>query len=322
MGSTTKSDMVGSVPISSGDVCDVCGHRLVLDLGGVADPHSEERFDILRCTSCGLGRTFPIPENLGDYYREAYYGGRHSFTARYCASRRVRIVQRAARAVPGSLLDIGCGDGTFLLSAAQRGYRVVGTEVGAAAQLARSGGVQVRSSLDEVKDLSPFDVVTMWHTLEHFTSPRAVVETVASLLRDRGLFVVAVPNSQGLQANMFRDRWFHLDVPRHVHHFGFKSLSLLLERSGFEIERWYHQEFEYDLFGWLQSGLNVVSDTPNVLFQAMIGKLGKRVRFTPSLPMQYAMGSTLAPAAALATLAGTALHRGGTLVAVARRRSG
>jgi SAM-dependent methyltransferase len=315
-----STGMVRFVPMSNDNSsCKVCGDRLWPGLLGVRDPLSGDCFDVLRCNSCGLGQTSPVPTNLEEHYREAYYGGRHTFTAAYCASRRVRMVERATSGIPSSLLDIGCGDGSFLLTAARRGYRIVGTEIGAAARQARASGIDVRSSLDDVKDVAPFAVITMWHTLEHFTSPRAVLADVSSLLDDRGVLIVAVPNAQGLQARIFGRHWFHLDVPRHVYHFGHQSLSILLERAGFEVERWYHQELEYDMFGWLQSGLNAVTATPNALFQAMTGR--PKAKTNPSLPLHYALGSVLAPAAAMATLAGTALHSGGTLVAVARRGS-
>jgi SAM-dependent methyltransferase len=297
--------------------CTVCGHPLALSIPAAADPQSGASFQILRCDSCGLSQTSPIPTNLHEHYSGEYYGRRHWITAAYCARRRVRIVQKATAGLAGSLLDIGCGDGTFLLAAAKRGYRTVGTEIGEAAQQARAAHVDVRSSLDEVRDMAPFDVVTMWHTLEHFAAPRLVACTAQSLLREGGAFVVAVPNAEGLQARLFRRHWFHLDVPRHVYHFGRQSLSALLELSGFQVERWYHQELEYDMFGWLQSALNVVASPPNTLYQAMTGK--STTVGAAALAAHYAIGSLLAPAAAVATLTGTAVGRGGTLVAVARR---
>jgi len=281
------------------------------------DPESGHRFDVLACTHCGLGHTWPTPEHIEDYYSDAYYGQRHSFTASYCAWRRARIVNRATGGGGGSLLDIGCGDGAFVQAASRRGYRAMGTEIGAAARHARALGLDVRESLDEVKEAAPFDVITMWHTLEHFTSPRAVIATVASLLSPRGVLVVAVPNAEGLQARAFGRCWFHLDVPRHLYHFGIRSLSMLLGESGFEIRTWYHQETEYDVFGWLQSGLNAVTKPPNALFRAMTGKPSN---LGPAQEACQRLGaSAMAPVALAATALGTALHSGGTLVAVARR---
>lgn len=298
--------------------CHVCGTGLVPALSAVRDPDSGEAFDIVACPSCGLGHTEPIPADIGAYYGGVYYGNRHSFTARYCARRRVRLLESATGGTRGALLDIGCGDGTFLEAAATRGYRVIGTELGAAAERARRANLDVRSSLDEVRPEGPFDAITMWHTLEHFPSPRETVASAASLLSENGVFIAAVPNANGLQARAFRGSWFHFDVPRHLFHFGPKSLERLLEEAGFRVERWYHQEFEYDLFGWMQSALNAALDRPNVLFQAVTGRPVESGNLP--LPLHYALGAAVAPAALAATALGTAVKQGGTLIAVARRQ--
>ncbi len=292
--------------------CDNCASALAPALADVRDPQSGERFAILRCPACGLGHTVPAPANIGEYYGEPYYGQRHSFTARYCAEYRVRILERATGRRRGALLDIGCGDGTFLEAARRRGYRVVGSEMGGAADRAAAAGIDVRA-LDELEDLAPFDVVTMWHTLEHFPSPNEIVGRVSSLLGDEGVFIVAVPNSQGLQARFFGGDWFHFDVPRHLFHFGRRSLSSLLERHHFAVECWLHQELEYDVFGWMQSALNAVLPVPNVLFQSLTGK---RVSGTSELAASYALGSLIAPAAFAASMLS---GRRATLIAIAKR---
>jgi SAM-dependent methyltransferase len=289
-------------------------------LEGVRDPQSLEAFDIEHCPSCGLGQTVPVPADLGAYYGPAYYGKRHSFTDRYCFARRVRLLGQAARAGglggPGSLLDIGCGDGSFLAAARARGWKGVGTEIGAAAEASRAAGIEVRSAPRDFDDR--FDAITMWHTLEHFPDPGGIVREAREMIAPRGTFIVAVPDAGGLQASLFQEHWFHLDVPRHLFHFSRGALATLLDRSGFAIERWHHQELELDLFGWIQSALNAVLPAPNVLFQSLTGKPthggpGQRAA-------SYVLGTAIAPAAALATAVGTATRRGGTLVAVARPR--
>jgi SAM-dependent methyltransferase len=295
--------------------CNSCDSPLTQGLQAVRDPQSLETFDIRSCTSCGLGHTSPIPEDLGAYYGEAYYGKRHSFTDRYCLARRIRILG-SATSRKGTLLDIGCGDGNFLSAAIGHGWRGVGTDIGGAAENARRAGLDVHGSLDEVRSKGPFDAVTMWHTLEHFTDPKSTLEGARSVLAQDGTLIVAVPDAAGLQASLFKGSWFHLDVPRHLYHFNRSALESLLSRAGFTVKKWHHQELELDVFGWMQSALNAVLPKPNVLFQSLTGKPshggpGQRA-------LSYALGTALAPAAVAATAVGTATGRGGTLVAIAR----
>jgi SAM-dependent methyltransferase len=286
-----------------------------LRLERVRDPQSLASFDILTCTTCGLGHTSPIPDDIGAFYGEGYYGNRHGFTARLCFARRVRFLSDAAPR-PGRALDVGCGDGSFLRAAAARGWAGVGTEIGRAAEISRASGLDVRGTLDDVAELGPFDAVTMWHTLEHFPDPRATIERIRPLLAAGGALLVAVPDAAGLQASLFRDKWFHLDVPRHLYHFSRDALAGLLGRAGFTIEAWRHQEIELDVFGWMQSALNAVMPAPNVLFQSLTGKASHGGPAQRAL--SYALGTALAPAALVATAVGTATKRGGTLIAVAR----
>lgn len=304
----------------SGEACNACGavRPPVPRLSAVRDPQSTERFAILRCEACGVGHTSPEPEDLAPYYGPAYYGNRHSFTERYCAARRVRLLWQATRARSGKLLDIGCGDGTFLLAAKEHGWTVAGTEIGGAKEISKRTGLDVRDSLGEVGDIAPFDAITMWHTLEHFREPHAIVAAARERLKADGTFIVAVPDAAGLQATVFKDKWFHLDVPRHLYHFDRASLTSMLDRAGFRVTRWHHLEIELDVFGWLQSALNAVMPQPNVLFQSLTGK--PRTSGAGQLALSYALGTMLGPAALAATAVGTLARRGATLIAIARPR--
>jgi SAM-dependent methyltransferase len=130
---------------------------------GVEDPHTRERFAVLACASCGLGHTSPVPEDLSPYYGGGYYGGRHGLTHALCLWRRVRLLDRFGGR--GAVLDVGCGDGSFLAAARGRGWQVAGTEMSSAA--ARENGIEVHGSIAEAK--GPFDCATLWQSLELLT---------------------------------------------------------------------------------------------------------------------------------------------------------
>ncbi|HZG93167.1 MAG TPA: class I SAM-dependent methyltransferase [Mycobacteriales bacterium] len=298
--------------------CNACGAAVRTALPTVRDPRSGERFSILRCTSCGLGHTWPQPEDLAPYYGESYHGGRHGASADFCTRRRLRFLRQAAGAGPGRLVDVGCGDGTFLASARTAGWNVAGTELNPA--LPRSLGLRIERDLAELADLAPFDVATMWHSLEHLTDPRASLAQLRGMLRPGGTLLVAVPDAGGWQARAFGGAWLHLDVPRHLFHFDRRSLTGLLTSLGFQVEREWHAELEYDVLGWSQSALNSVSHTPNVFFDTVTRR--PRTTTVPRAAAAAVGGLVLSAASAPAVAASVLARRGGTLVVAARAAGG
>lgn len=315
----SDSPSLSSAPPKS-SICNVCGGVLTEKFSCVTDPRSRQKFSILACRECGLGHTHPVPPDLAAYYEASYHGGRHGFTANYCARRRLRMLRQIAGEGRGrSLLDVGCGDGTFLLQARDAGWKVCGTEMNP--RLARESGLDVETDLVAVEARAPFDCITLWHSLEHMLDARATIAASRKLLSaGSGLLLLAVPDFDGLQARGFGRRWFHLDVPRHLFHFTYRSLQKLLDASGFELLRSWHQEFEYDLLGWSQSTLNCLLSSPNLFFDQLTHRETAASAGERCLAWLggIAFSSTALPLLPLGML----LHRGGTLVMAARVRDG
>jgi SAM-dependent methyltransferase len=318
--------------------CEACGGSLRVRFATVRDPQTRETFSIVECAGCGLGHTSPRPANLARYYRD-YHGGRHGQTASYCARRRSRILRQVAVAGNTSvalgdsgadpsarrLLDIGCGDGTFLLAARAAGWSVVGTEMNVVP--ARAAGLDVYHHISDLHSQAPFHAITLWHTFEHVPHPRAAPKEIRSLLAPNGTLIIAVPDAGGLQARAFGPYWFHLDPPRHLHHFTRASLSNLLQAEGFLPFREWHQEFEYDLLGWSQSALNRLTPAhPNLFFNQLRGfhpaqsvskPAGEPLSKPVSKPLSVATflaGSLLTAFSTLLIPLGSLTRLGGTLV--------
>jgi SAM-dependent methyltransferase len=157
--------------------------------------------------------------------------------------------------------------------------------------------------------------VTLWHVLEHLDDPGAALAHVATLLAPGGMLVVGVPNAGSAQARIGRDRWFHLDLPRHRTHFTPAGLRALLERRGFTVLREEHALLEHNPFGLWQTVANRFTTTPSWLFNAL-------KRNAPLLHPDALISLALLPLAPLCLLAERAFgrtRRGGTIAVVATR---
>ena len=304
---------------SANQTCNVCNGTLISHFDEVRDPITNESFAILTCTKCGFGHTVPHPADLGRYYGKYYYGSRHGITSRFCARRRLRFLERTAhKATQKRLLDVGCGDGSFLLAARKTGWKVMGTEMNPSP--AQAFGLDVRQTLGDIDATEPFDCVTMWHSLEHMKDIKSTLLLIARHLAPKGHLIIAVPNNRSLQAKLFGPRWLHLDVPRHLYHFNPGSLRFSLEDAGFRVRHAKRHEIEFDLIGWSQSAMNYLNHTPNIFFDVLTGKGKGHSVWTKT--SNLILGSMLTLASAAAVPVETLIGRSGTFVMVACKTHG
>ncbi len=294
--------------------CHLCGRQLLPYLSDVVDPQTRQSFAIKHCPCCRHGRTSPVPASMAPYYGPQYHGGRHGLTNAYCVRRRIGIVTKAAGRGNGRrLLDVGCGDGSFLLRARQVGWKAFGTELNP--RLARAVGLDVYTSLAQATARGPFDCITAWHVLEHFVDPGEELRRMAGLLAPNGVLCLAVPNAESRQARQFSRHWLHLDVPRHLHHFSQSSLERHLGQAGLQAQRWWHGELEYDLLGWSQSLLNRHLAEPNVFFELVTGRRSSMPRIAKFAHLSVGVLTTAF--ALLPTIWDKIWRQAGTLVVAA-----
>jgi SAM-dependent methyltransferase len=263
-----------------------CRHELELTLFPAVDYITRERFDVRRCETCGLVRTHPAPANLDRYYPSGYYGAAED---RYgpLATRFLSIVHGArARRItalhrgPGAVVDVGCGPGLLLEALRRCGWTVRGIErtEGAAAFARDRLGIDVHVGdwRDSRIAAGELDAVILWHVLEHLAAPEECLAWAAERLTPGGVAVIASPDFASLEARWTRDRWFHLDVPRHLIHFTRDTLGAAVRRTGLDIVGTSGVAPEYDLFSFVQSTLNYAGMSPNTLF-TMTRRAGARV---------------------------------------------
>jgi 2-polyprenyl-3-methyl-5-hydroxy-6-metoxy-1,4-benzoquinol methylase len=218
----------------SSDICPFCGQNGGRVIRLVADWYGSETFSIRECPSCAFRFTDPVPSEseIGKYYETDKYvplstnsAGAVERFARVVRMIRnplkMRLIRKVTGKTTGTLLDIGSATGEFLLNAKNAGWTTTGIEPNDRARShSIAAGLDVRPQ-QELKALpsDAFDVVTMWHVLEHVHDVRGTLNDVRRVLKPDGVAVFAVPNSDCMEAESYEDEWFAFDTPRHLSHF-------------------------------------------------------------------------------------------------------
>jgi 2-polyprenyl-3-methyl-5-hydroxy-6-metoxy-1,4-benzoquinol methylase len=206
-------------------------------------------FAVVQCQRCGLCFTNPrpSPQAIGRFYPSVYRP--HRTPRRRRAPRfldRLRFWRKRKRDNPkivwrgeGRLLDFGCGGGAFLARMHGQGWQVTGLDVSAAAVNRVRDELGLRAFQGTLPhpalEHASFDVITMWHSLEHVHAPLEVLREANRLLVPGGNLFIAVPNIDSLPFRWFGSAWYGLDLPRHLTHFAPWTLHLMLERAGFHV---------------------------------------------------------------------------------------
>ena len=215
---------------------------------------SRETFELYEDPRTGMLVTLPRPseEELPKYYEsDAYISHTDSKTGWmehiYHVVRDHAIRKKVQMVLSwngswGRILDVGCGTGDFLAACDRDGWQAYGVEPNEKARknaLAKIGNSEaIAASLAELKkgSSSPFDVITLWHVLEHVPDLSEYIATIGSLLSETGSLVVAVPNFESYDAKHYKEHWAAYDVPRHLWHFNQKAMQKLFEIHGFRLE--------------------------------------------------------------------------------------
>lgn len=221
--------------------CPLCGQRdeeLVLE---APDPNPSTGrslcFAVVRCRACEFTYTNPRPseESICRFYPSDYRPHRRS---------RKPHAPRNEQKLPwhgqGRLLDFGCGGGRFLKQMSDQGWTVTGLDAatGAVRRVQQELGLRAFTGTLPHPSLAPcsFDVVTMWHSLEHVHRPKAILREAFRLLVPGGKLVVTCPNFDSSAYHIFGSCWYGLDLPRHLLHFTPLTLSAMLTATGFRVE--------------------------------------------------------------------------------------
>jgi len=226
--------------------CPICRGSSFKELHQSADHTvTHKLFHVKQCNSCGLAVTSPRPTqaNASSYYQSDNYishtnQSRGLFDSIYLIIRKFTMRWKLSlikkNALPGPLLDFGCGTGQFLAHTAAQGITCFGVEPSASARKQINSSIPTFESLHSLPDIK-FSVITLWHVLEHVYTLRETIEDLRSKLQEGGTIFIAVPNMQSPDANHYGSFWAAWDLPRHLWHFSKPNMTQLLEDSGFRV---------------------------------------------------------------------------------------
>ncbi len=207
-----------------------------------------EEFSLLYDQEREMLITSPQPaiENLSKYYESEEYIS-HTDSKKGLVSFLYQIVKKRALQKKlnliaslnngtGNLLDIGAGTGDFLKQAKSKSWKISGVEPnGSARNLAQEKGVILKESITDFKG-KKFDVITLWHVLEHLPNLEETISKIENLLKPGGILIIAVPNYKSFDATYYKSNWAAYDVPRHLWHFSRKSMEVLFSKD-MELEK-------------------------------------------------------------------------------------
>ena len=230
--------------------CPVCGsQKFDPFISGKDYFLTGEVFNIVKCHDCGFRFTNPRPkaENLGKYYestdyishsdsRKGLFASVYQMVRKYTLSRKLALISKFQQ--KGEILDIGCATGQFLNYMAEHGWNTTGIEPDEKTRVHAISEYGLKVYPEEqlnVLQKSSFDVITMWHVLEHVAELNTRTEQLKNLLKPQGTLIIAVPNCNAYDAKKYGEFWAGYDLPRHLYHFTKEDVQLLLENHGFTI---------------------------------------------------------------------------------------
>jgi SAM-dependent methyltransferase len=224
-------------------------------------------FDVVRCAGCGLVHLHPIPtaDELAGFYTQDYY----AYQPTRKDGRLKQLVKRLLKTKiethnpesprSGEFLDIGCGSGEYLQRMRAKGWNVTGVEPSIfGAEEGRHNGLNIfHGTLHEAKFApNSFDYIRSNHSFEHVPNPLEILDEIYRILKPGGKLFVGIPNIDSIPYRVFGKYWWYLGAPVHTYSYTVPTISALMRRSGFAIDKIYFNSNYTSLLGSLQIYVN------------------------------------------------------------------
>lgn len=234
------------------NTCPICDHIVFTHhLSCVDHNYSGDVFDISSCNKCSFKFTNPRPsaKTIHKYYKSDNYISHTSskkglfnkvyhLVRTYQFGYKYKLIKNNLPTVENiSILDFGCGTGDFLNYCKQKGLRCYGVERdNDARKMGRSNfKLSINKDLNEIESKDEkFDVITLWHVLEHIEDFKFLLSSLKKLLKENGLLILGLPNHNSFDAEIFKENWVAYDVPIHLSHFSQNNIKYLVHSLSFK----------------------------------------------------------------------------------------
>jgi len=216
---------------------------------------SQETFELLHDEELDMLITHPQPslEKLPSYYESVDYishtdGNKSLFEKMYQFIKTIALKNKLklinSQSTKGRILDIGAGVGDFLNVSKNNGWETIGIEPSDKAKaIAKNKGVSFAESLSELESNS-FDVITMWHVLEHVPDLENQIKELKRLIKPTGTVIIAVPNFKSYDAEYYGKFWAAYDIPIHLWHFSKTAIKKLFAKEDLELKEVLPMKFD------------------------------------------------------------------------------
>ena len=204
---------------------------------------SRESFALVKCNDCSFCFTNPRPdpEHIGQYYKSEDYISHtnknnslinivYKLVRLYTLKKKVKLINKYS-STKGAMLDYGCGTGNFLEACQKNGWQINGIEPDDDARAIAQSilGTTIHNNIEQLQN-QKYQVITLWHVLEHIHDLNNTFQTLIKKLDKDGVIIVAVPNYESYDATHYQAQWAGYDVPRHLYHFTQSTIKSLFKK--------------------------------------------------------------------------------------------